>query len=101
METSSDTRGDARDRGNDRLVLACVAAGSLVAGAGLFWATKQVLDYYIPYQVRGGPGKGGALGHRQKKGAHTDTPPAVPLPPGHAQRMAGQRAEQVLEATET
>jgi hypothetical protein len=35
----------------DRAELFVVAAGSLVAGAGLFWATKQLLDYYIPYQV--------------------------------------------------
>ncbi|GBF90857.1 ethanolamine-phosphate cytidylyltransferase [Raphidocelis subcapitata] len=56
MQTPPDARGDDRDRGNDRLVLACVAAGSLVAGAGLFWATKQVLDYYIPYQYHYRPG---------------------------------------------
>ena len=36
----------------DTAKLVMVAAGSLVAGAGLFWAGKQIVDYYVPYQVR-------------------------------------------------
>jgi hypothetical protein len=67
--------GARRDRGGpggkeqDRFVLACVAAGSLVAGAGLFWATKKLLDYYVPYEVgRGGRG-GGAAAAARRSGA--------------------------------
>ncbi len=49
--------GDPADAARQRLVLACVAAGSLVAGAGLYWAARSALDYYIPYEARD-PGGG-------------------------------------------
>ncbi|KAI8463116.1 MAG: CTP-phosphoethanolamine cytidylyltransferase [Monoraphidium minutum] len=51
-----DGGGQAGDKEGDRMLLCLVAAGSLVAGAGLYWATKQALDYYIPYQYHYRPG---------------------------------------------
>lgn len=40
------------DVARERMLLCAVAAGSLVAGAGLYWAVKQTVDYYVPYRVR-------------------------------------------------
>lgn len=105
-------------RERERMTLALVAAGSLVAGAGLYWATKQMLDYYVPYRVRGMlqdccctrglavcvHGVGLVSLSLITFADDASFPPfsfaicTVPLPPWHAQRMAGKRSQQVLEA---
>lgn len=88
-------------REQDRYVLALVAAGSLVAGAGLYWAVKSAIDYYVPYRVRGQP-----MELHEGSAAHTSTLSPVPvrlavsLSPWNVQWMAGKRSEHVLQAAE-
>jgi hypothetical protein len=34
------------------LAWAAAATGGALAAAGVYWAGKKALDYYVPYQVR-------------------------------------------------